>query len=93
MTPPTLEHVLTLALQLSPVEQAKLVGEVASHLAEQTSEKAADVADHNWGQRLVALVNSLDTSAWNAEEFADPVEWLKRQRQQQFDRYQWGEEE
>ena len=36
----------------------------------------------NWGAKVVALLDQLDMSAWEALDIDDPVEWVKNQRRE-----------
>lgn len=48
----------------------------------------------HWGKDFVALLDQLDLSDWESDDSADPVEWVKQQRQQQAQRrgLNWGNE-
>ncbi|MEO8392862.1 MAG: hypothetical protein ABI700_07705 [Chloroflexota bacterium] len=76
-----LDEALALALKLSPKERIRLIERVASSV-EQEIEPASSTEGH-WGQRMNALLDSLDTSDWEALEMGDPVEWLEQQRAQE----------
>ncbi len=83
----SLEQAIDIALKLSPQEQAQLLEQIASHLANQVLQKTdIEHDDAHWGQKVWAVLENLDTSDW--EDVGDPVEWLKEQRRQsqkQFD--------
>lgn len=88
-----LEEAVTLALKLTPKERLQLIERVASSV-----EREIDTKPHNeehWGQALNRLMETLDMSAWNAPEFDDPTEWLRKQREQELKQRlgDWGETE
>jgi hypothetical protein len=87
-----LEHVITLALDLTPSEQAKLIEQVASHLANQFSQ---DISLHqpqkHWGKKVIAFLETLDGDEW--EDIDDPVEWVKAQRRESERELDWGDDE
>jgi hypothetical protein len=78
----SLEQAITIAFKLSPSEQAQLLEQLASHLANQVLVKGSEVSDESahWGQKVWAVLEGLDTSDWDAID--DPVEWVKEQRRQ-----------
>jgi hypothetical protein len=74
-----LDQMLEQALKLSPKAQLQLVEGIISALKRET-EVSPPNDDEHWGKTLNRLLDSLDMSDWEADEFADPVEWLKQQR-------------
>ena len=80
-----LEQVVALALQLSAAEQARLLERVAANLAHYINEPSqTQPSDQTktWGQRMLDMLDQLDTSAWEAMDMPDSVEWVKEQRRQ-----------
>ena len=76
-----LEHAIDIALKLSPQEQAQLLEQLASHLANQVLQKTESSGEaSHWGKRVWAVLEGLDTSDW--DDISDPVEWVKEQRRQ-----------
>jgi hypothetical protein len=56
-----------------------LSGEVDTSL---WAEDTVNEPSSQWGKQLVALLNELDTSEWQAKDIDDPVAWVKEQRRQ-----------
>jgi hypothetical protein len=78
-----LEQVVALALQLSAAEQAQLLERVAANLAHRINEPSqSEPPDQGktWGQHMLDILDQLDTSAWEAMDMPDSVEWVKEQR-------------
>lgn len=78
-----LEEVFALALQLSPRERLKLASRVITTVepAERNESSTADQEDTlPWGERVNALLDQLDLSAWQAPQFDDPAEWVRNLR-------------
>lgn len=91
------DQVVTLALQLSTADQARLLERIAARVAQavtdaQTAAPASPPA--HWGQQMIARLDALDVSAWDDEAIDDPVAWVKRQRaeQQSARTLDWGED-
>lgn len=78
---PLLEEAVMLALRLTPKERLQLIERVASSVERDIETKPH--SEEHWGQALNRLLDSLDMSAWQAPEFDDPTEWLKKQREQE----------
>jgi len=78
----SLAETMALALRLSPLDKVRLLEQVASTLErDMTAQSVVQVPnDGKWGQHLVALLNQLDLSAWDADQGEDPAEWVARQR-------------
>lgn len=77
----SLEHAIDIALKLSPQEQAQLLEQIASHLANQILQKTTSPDEEShWGKKVWAVLEQLDTSDW--ADIDDPVEWVKEQRRQ-----------
>jgi len=92
-----LEQVVALALQLSTAEQARLLERVAANLAQHIDEpRPTQPPDQTktWGQRMLDILDQLDTSAWEAMDMPDSVEWVKELRRQAWERRraQWDTE-
>ncbi len=77
----SLEQAIDIALKLSPQEQAQLLEQIASHLANQVLQQTAlSNEESHWGKKVWAVLEQLDTSDW--VDIDDPVEWVKEQRRQ-----------
>ncbi|HRF95002.1 MAG TPA: hypothetical protein PLZ51_07405 [Aggregatilineales bacterium] len=87
-----LKQILSLALDLTPVEQAKLIEQLASHLATQFPEtpQTSQKKEH-WGRKVIAFLESIDEDDW--ADIDDPVEWIKIQRRASEQVLDWGDEE
>jgi hypothetical protein len=87
MTSPTVQRLIDEALELNSVEQAELIGQVATALAHRAASEeihATDTAPYeHWGQSVYALIQSLDLSDWDDPQYDDSVAWLKRLREQE----------
>jgi hypothetical protein len=81
MTDSTFDQALEIALSLSPRERLQLIERVASSV-EQEIEPSLEVGKH-WGEALVSLVESLDLLDWEAMDINDPLEWVRRQREEE----------
>jgi hypothetical protein len=77
-----LDEALALALQLAPGERLRLVERVVASVEREISGSIPpDRPDtEHWGQTLNQLLDSLDTSDWEALEMDDLVAWVKQQR-------------
>ena len=91
------EDVLPLALDLPPLDKFKLVQQIMSTLSNEYAQKnivrtqlpsQADrvTQQESWGGRTLAMLDTLDTSEWEALEMPDVVTWLKTQRYTQDER-------
>lgn len=91
---PVLDQALALALTLSPKERLYLITQVASSVEREFVPVPLSETPH-WGQAMVALLDPLDTSAWEALEMSDPTTWLKQQREEERKRRlgDWGADE
>lgn len=80
-----LADVLTMALQLSPLDKIRLVEKLAATLERDlTTQSVVQVpVKEGWGQQLTDLLAQLDLSDWDADPNEDPVAWLEQQRQTQ----------
>ncbi len=77
----SLEQAIDIALKLSPQEQAQLLEQLASHLANQVLQKVnIPEEDSHWGQKVWSILEQLDTTDW--QDVGDPVAWVKEQRRQ-----------
>jgi hypothetical protein len=90
---PQFEDALALALRLSPLDKVRLVERVASTLESELTAHGMieqgtvqEATAPHWGKQLIALLDEIDLSSWQAEEIDDPVEWVRRQRREQEDR-------
>lgn len=87
MTSPTVQRLIDEALKLNSVEQAELIGQVATALAHRAASEeihtTAPGPDEHWGQSVYALIQSLDLSDWDDPQYDDSVAWLKRLREQE----------
>lgn len=72
------DEALALALTLPSQRRLQLIEQVASSVAREL--EASPPGGQHWGQALNALLDSLDTSDWEALEIDDPVAWVKQQR-------------
>jgi hypothetical protein len=82
-----LEDVLALALQLPTGDRLRLVERVVVSVEHEiSSQPPTDVDSGHWGQQLIALIDSLDLGEWEGDE--DPVDWVKKQREQQDTRHE-----
>jgi hypothetical protein len=81
------ESLLAAALRLAPHDRLWLVERVASSVRHEleTPAPAAPPAEAAVDQSLNKLVNSLETSEWEAMDVEDPFEWLKELRQKTTD--------
>lgn len=91
---PVLIQALSLALTLSPKERLHLITQVASSVEQDFIAPPPSNVAH-WGEMADAILNQLDTSAWEAIEMADPTTWLKQQREDERQRRlaDWGDSE
>ena len=87
-----LNEALALALKLSPKERIQLIEQVASSV-ERDIESPPSSEEH-WGQKLNALLDTLDMSDWETIAFDDPAAWVEQQcaEEQQRRLGDWGEE-
>ncbi len=77
---PNLEEVVSQALKLPPEDQAQLVTRIANAMSRGlTVPRAHESVTEHWGQALNQLLDTLDTSDWEALEMDDPVEWVRQQ--------------
>jgi len=83
----TLDYNETLAsvLRLAAIDRLRLaealIGSVKGELVEsQTPNVASSERTGHWGKELVALVESLDLSAWDALAIPDVGAWVHDQR-------------
>jgi hypothetical protein len=85
-----LNEALALALKLTPKERIQLVEHVAASLEREFD--APLPSEEHWGQALNRLLDTLDTSDWEALDIDDPVDWIKQQREQEMKRRlgDWG---
>lgn len=86
-----LEQVISLALDLPPNEQAKLIEQVASHLASSILENPSPIEKEHWGKKVIAFLETIDESDW--ADIEDPVEWVKAQRRASERKLDWGDDE
>jgi hypothetical protein len=77
-----LENALNIALQLNPHERLFLIEQVAASLHQATP---PEPENEHWGQRLVALVESMDLPEWNDTEDAET--WVRQLRHNQSSRW------
>jgi hypothetical protein len=86
-----LEQVIALALDLPPNEQAKLIEQVASHLASHVTPITPqnEFREEHWGKKVIAFLETIDASEWS--DIEDPVEWLKAQRRESERQLDWGD--
>jgi hypothetical protein len=76
---PQFEDALALVLRLSPRDRLKLVERVVSSV-ENELESSSDSDKDHWGNQVLALLDQLDLTDWEAIEIDDPVEWVKNLR-------------
>lgn len=88
-----LEQVIALALDLPPTEQAKLIEQVAFHLASQATEiiHTQPTIQEHWGKKVIAFLETIDPEEWS--DIENPVEWVKMQRRESERQFDWGDEE
>jgi len=86
-----LEQVISLALDLPPNEQAKLIEQVASHLASSMLTHPSPIQEEHWGKKVIAFLETIDESEW--ADIEDPVEWVKAQRRASERQLDWGDDE
>jgi hypothetical protein len=86
----TIAEIMEQAKTLSHQERKELVKLLVDSLDVPASEPDTTV---HWGQQLIELLNTLDLSAWDSDD--DVVTLLRRQREEQAQRYQstWDEPE
>jgi len=89
MTSVQLQHIIEQSLQLSPQEQLQLaermIAAAKNALPVQASQPQIAEGEH-WGQNLVRLLEELGPIEMMYPEIEDPVEWVKRIRQDDADR-------
>jgi hypothetical protein len=81
MTP--FDEALELALKLAPKERLQLIERVASSVEqdiESVSPSPVQSTEH-WGQSLLRLLDELSPIEMQYPEIGDPVEWVRRIRQ------------
>lgn len=88
------DEAISLALQLTPTERLRLVEVVVASVEREIA--PAESPQHSnvhWGERLSALLDSLDLSDW--AEIDDPVAWVNQLREAEAKRSQvyWDETE
>ncbi|MBL1137793.1 MAG: hypothetical protein HND46_20975 [Chloroflexi bacterium] len=77
---PNLEEVVSQALKLTPEDQAQLVTRIVNAMSRGlTVTPTHESVSEHWGQALNQLLDTLDTSDWEALEMDDPVEWVRQQ--------------
>jgi hypothetical protein len=84
---PTLKQILVLAQHLTPAEKVQFMQQILAELSTSLAQPApqqvtVDENGETWGQRVARQLELMDYSEWNAPEFDDPVEWLRRQREE-----------
>lgn len=93
-----MEEALALALRLPLSERLQLIERVAASvsydIAHPHPDDDADSEQH-WGRNLVQMVREMDFSDWDDIDSDDPVEWVRRVRQDQATRrgLDWGTDE
>ena len=80
---PNLEEVVSQALKLAPQEQAQLVSRIVAAMSRELASPAANRPPEHWGRALNQLLDTLDTSDWEAMDIDDSVEWLRQLRQEE----------
>jgi formate dehydrogenase maturation protein FdhE len=80
------DEVLTWALQLPPHEKLQLIEQVAHSIKPNITPQAVP-ADHHWGKSLNQLLDTLDTSDWEAMDMEDVVEWVRNLREREADKF------
>jgi len=92
-----LEEVLTLALKLPPGDRLQLVEGVIASVKQEIAAPATSptsTTEGHWGKALLQMLEELDFTGWTDIDTDDPVEWVKRVRQEQVIRrgLDWGQE-
>jgi hypothetical protein len=81
-----MEEALALALRLPLSDRLRLVERVVASVEQDiTSAPPASEpgSEEHWGKHLVQLVEELDFTGWSYIDVDDPVEWVRRVRQDQ----------
>ena len=63
-------------------------------VVENAREQWVGLSSKTWGEDVVALLDALDMSEWDQVDLADPVEWVRQQREEQAKQrgLDWGNE-
>ncbi len=83
---PTLNEALEIVAKLSPEDRIQLVRQVLAGFEHTLIARSS--AEKHWGKQLNELIDSLDTSDWEALDIDDPVAWVKALREEDNSRLQ-----
>ncbi len=88
-----LDQAVALVLKLSPEERTQLIERVTSSLEHKTESPRPH--DEHWGKQLNGLLDELGPIELSHPEIDDPVEWVKKIRQDQdaLHELDWGQDE
>lgn len=81
-----MEEALALALRLPPGERLRLVERVVASVGQEFADESRSdqtPAREHWGKHVVQLVKELDLTNWTGIDANDPVEWVRRAREDQ----------
>jgi hypothetical protein len=92
-----LEEALALALKLAPKERLQLIERVASSVERdiEAVPEGESQPEKHWGKNLLRLLDELGPIELDHPEIEDPVEWVKKIRQEQWAHRlgDWGKDE